>query len=92
MKKKILKIVLGSSTGLIVLALVILIPVLMVLDFFGANITDNYVENNMDYADRYKEAVNMVLKNNKGYVPLTRILYFYLEDEEQSFYQKKRGL
>ena len=87
MKKKILKIVLGSSTGLIVLALVILIPVLMVLDFFGANITDNYVENNMDYADRYKEAVNMALKNNKGYVPLTRILYFYLEDEEQSFYQ-----
>ena len=38
MKKKILKIVLGSSTGIIVLALVILIPVLMVLDFFGANI------------------------------------------------------
>lgn len=87
MKKKILKIVLGSSTGLIVLALVILVPVLMILDFFGANITDNYVENNMDYADRYKEAVNMALKNNKGYVPLTRILYFYLEDEEQSFYQ-----
>lgn len=87
MKKKILKIVLGSSTGLIVLALVILVPLLMVLDFFGANITDNYVENNMDYADRYKEAVNMALKNNKGYVPLTRILYFYLEDEEQSFYQ-----
>ena len=48
MKKKILKIVLGSSTGLIVLALVILIPLLMVLDFFGANITDTYLENKMD--------------------------------------------
>lgn len=87
LKKKVLKVVLGSSTGLIVMALIILVPVLMVLDFFGANITDNYVENNMDYADRYKEAVNMALKNNKGYVPLTRILYFFLEDEEQSFYQ-----
>ena len=87
MKKKMLKIVLGSSTGIIVLALVILIPVLMVLDFFGANITDNYVENNMDYADRYKEAVNIAMKNKKGYVPLTRILYFFLEDENQSFYQ-----
>ena len=87
MKKKILKMILGSSTGIIVVGIIILVPVLMVLDFFGANITDNYVENNMDYADKYKEAVNMALKNNKGYVPLTRILYFYLEDEEQSFYQ-----
>ena len=87
MKKKILKLVLGSSTGIIVLALVILVPVLMVLDFFGANITDKYVENNMDYADSYREAVNMALKNNKGYVPLTRILYFYLEDDSLSFYQ-----
>ena len=87
MKKKIIKMILGSSTGIIVVGIIILVPVLMVLDFFGANITDNYVENNMDYADKYKEAVNMALKNNKGYVPLTRILYFYLEDEEQSFYQ-----
>ena len=86
-KSKILKIVMGSTTGMVVMGLVILIPILMVLDFFGANITDNYVENNMDYADRYKEAVNMALKNNKGYVPLTRLLYFYLEDDKLSFYQ-----
>lgn len=86
-KSKVLKVVLGSSTGLIVVSMVILIPVLMVLDFFGANITDNYVENNMDYADRYKEAINMALKNKKGYVPLNRILYFYLEDDSLSFYQ-----
>ena len=88
MKKKIIKMILGSSTGIIVVGIIILVPVLMVLDFFGANITDNYVENNIDYADKYKEAVNMALKNNKGYVPLTRILYFYLEDEEQSFYHQ----
>ena len=41
-KKRILKIILGSSSGLIIMFLIILIPVLMVLDFFGANITDNY--------------------------------------------------
>ncbi len=87
MKKKIVKIVLGSSVGMVVMGLIIIIPLLMVLDFFGANITDNYVENNMDYADRYKEAVNSALKNNRGYVPLTRILYFYLEDDKLSFYQ-----
>ena len=36
MKKKVLKIILGSSTGLIILAIIILVPVLMILDFFGA--------------------------------------------------------
>ena len=87
MKNKILKIILGSSTGLIIITLIMLIPILMLLDFFGANITDNYVENNIDYADKYKETVNMAFKNNKGYVPLTRILYFYLEDDKLSFYQ-----
>lgn len=68
------------------MAIVIIVPVLMILDFFGANITDNYVENNMDYADKYKETLNKALKNGYGYVPLNRILYFYLEDENLSFY------
>lgn len=80
------KIVFGSSAGMIGMFMLILIPVLMVLDFFGANITDNYVENNMDYADTYKETVNKALKNGYGYVPLNRILYFYLEDDKLSFY------
>ena len=66
-KKRVLKIILGSSSGLIIMFLIILIPVLMVLDFFGANITDNYVENNMDYADMYLEATNKAIKNNFGY-------------------------
>ena len=85
-KSKILKIVMGSTTGMVVMGLVILIPILMVLDFFGANITDNYVENNMDYADMYKETLNKAIKAGYGYVPLNRILYFYLEDDKLSFY------
>ena len=80
------KVVFGSSLGMVTAALVIIIPCLMILDFFGANITDNYVENNMDYADMYKETVNKALKNGYGYVPLNRILYFYLEDDKLSFY------
>ena len=80
------KIVFGSSIGMITAALVIIIPCLMILDFFGANITDDYVENNMDYADQYKETINKALKNGYGYVPLNRILYFYLENDKLSFY------
>ncbi len=80
------KLVFGSSIGMVTMALIIIIPCLMILDFFGANITDDYVENNMDYADQYKETLNKALKNGYGYVPLNRILYFYLEDDKLSFY------
>jgi len=85
-KSKILKLVMGSSIGMVTMALVIIIPCLMLLDFFGANITDDYVENNMDYADQYKSTLNKALKNGYGYVPLNRILYFYLENDQLSFY------
>ena len=80
------KIVFGSSVGMVTMALIIIIPCLMILDFFGANITDDYVENNMDYADQYRETLNKALKNGYGYVPLNRLLYFYLEDDKLSFY------
>ena len=87
-KSKLLKkVVFGSSAGMIAMFLIILIPVLMILDFFGANITDDYVENNMDYADTYKVAVNQAMKAGYGYVPLNRILYFYLENDKLSFYE-----
>ena len=76
----------GSSIGMVTMALIIIIPCLMILDFFGANITDDYVENNMDYADQYKSILNKALKNGYGYVPLNRILYFYLENDQLSFY------
>ena len=80
------KLVFGSSIGMVTMALIIIIPCLMILDFFGANITDDYVENNMDYADQYRETSNKALKNGYGYVPLNRLLYFYLEDDKLSFY------
>ena len=85
-KSKIMKLVMGRSIGMVTMALVIIIPCLMILDFFGANITDDYVENNMDYADQYKSTLNKALKNGYGYVPLNRILYFYLENDQLPFY------
>ena len=85
-KSKLMKIVMGSSTGMVVISMIIIIPCLMLLDFFGANITDNYVENNMDYADQYKSTLNKALKNGYGYIPLNRVLYFYLENDQLSFY------
>lgn len=86
-KKKLMKkVIFGSSLGMIVTALIIIVPCLMILDFFGANITDNYVENNMDYADMYKQTLNKAINNGYGYVPLNRILYFYLENDKLSFY------
>lgn len=87
MKKKILSILLSSTGGLVVMSLVILVPILMIMDFFGANITDGYVENNIEYADQYKETLNKYIKTNSGYVSLERILYFYLADNSLSFDQ-----
>lgn len=83
--KKILALLLSSTTGLIIIAIIILVPILMIMDFFGANITDGYVEDNMEYADQYKSVVNKNFKKNNGYVSLERILYFYLEDESLTF-------
>lgn len=85
MQKKIFKIIASSSIGLIGMGLVILIPILMVLDFFGANIVDGYVENNSEYADLYKPVVRQNIINKNGYVSLDRILYFYLENNNFTF-------
>lgn len=86
-KKRILKYILSSSTGIIVMSLIIIIPILMLLDFFGANITDNYVENNADYAEEYLKVVRKNVLAGNGYVSLDRILYFYLENEQLTFDQ-----
>ena len=53
--KKILALLLSSTTGLIIVAIIILVPILMIMDFFGANITDGYVEDNMEYAEQYRD-------------------------------------
>lgn len=83
--KKILALLLSSTTGLIIVAIIILVPILMIMDFFGANITDGYVEDNMEYAEQYRAVANKNFKKNNGYVSLERILYFYLEDESLTF-------
>ena len=57
----------------------------MVMDFFGANITDGYIENNSEYADQYRTVANKNIKAGNGYVSLERILYFYLADPNLTF-------
>ena len=87
-KKKgnlIMKIIFSSSILTTVLFMVIIIACLLVLDFFGANITDGYVEGNMEYAEKYRSVLNKYLKNGYGYVSLERILYFYLVDDSLTF-------
>ena len=85
MKKKIISILLGSTGGLFLIGFIILIPVLMILDFFDANITDGYIENNSGYAEEYKKVLNENIKSKNGYVSLERILYFYLADNSLTF-------
>ena len=87
MNKKIKIIMLSSLISILSLGLVVIVPCLIIMDFFGANTTDKYVENNEDYADMYRDTLNKAIKNGYGYVPLNRILYFYLEDDSLSFYQ-----
>lgn len=87
-KRKIIKILISSGVlGVIALFLVILIAILVALDFFNTLNSDGYVENNMEYAERYRETANKFFKSNKGYVSLERIVYFYNEDENLSFDQ-----
>ena len=87
MKKKILKLVLGSSVGMVAMGLIIIIPCLMLMDFFGANVTDGFVENNSEYAETYKSVLNQNIKTGKGYVSLERVLYFYLASDSLSMHE-----
>lgn len=77
-KSLILKIIGGSTILSVACFITILICVLMLLDFFGAKLTEEKVQANAEYSDAYINALNKYLKN--GYVPLQRILYFHLED------------
>ena len=70
---------------MITMGLIILVPVLMVMDFFGANITDDYVEDNGEYAEQYRAVLTKEIKEGKGYVPLNRVLYFYLANDKLAF-------
>jgi len=86
-KSKIIKLVLGSSTGIIICLFILLIPILMIYNFFGGEISDTgYVEGNMEYANEFREVLNDNITDNlNGYIPLSRILYFYNEDPNLSF-------
>ncbi|MDO4962782.1 MAG: M23 family metallopeptidase [bacterium] len=55
----------------------------MLFNFFGAKITVSTIDDNAEYADEYKSALNNNIKD--GYVSLARILYFYLENDTLSF-------
>ena len=85
MKKnnKILKIIFSSSILTGAFFTIITICVLMLFNFFGAEITVATITNNYEYAEEYRKVLNNNFKN--GYVPLARILYFYLEDDSLSF-------
>ncbi len=84
MKKKNI-IIVGLLSSLFLVVLVLLISMLMVLNFFGSNVTDGYVENNEEYAEMYKEVLNENVRYGNGYVPLERILYFYFSSNELAF-------
>ena len=56
-KKKIIKILISSGVlGVCALFLVILIAILVALDFFNTMSSDGYVENNMEYAEKYNKS------------------------------------
>lgn len=87
MKNKIIKYFLFSNVGLIIIAMLILIPILMIYCAFGGEITDSgYIEGNIEYADEYLNILNEnIVKNNNGYVPLSRIIYIYNSNIDLSF-------
>lgn len=86
MKKKIIKLILGSGTCLTIISMVLIICILMIYNFFGGEITSSgLVEGNIEYSEDYLKALNKYVKNNEGYVSLSRIVYFYNEDDDLKF-------
>ena len=66
--------------------MIIMICVLMVYNFFGGEITSSgFVEGNIEYSQEYLKTLNQYVKNYDGYVSLSRIIFFYSEDEGLSF-------
>lgn len=55
----------------------------MIFDFFGSKLSEEQLQDNNDYATAYIESLNKYI--SEGYVPLQRLLYFYLEDESFTF-------
>lgn len=69
------------------IVIILLISMMLTSNFFGGDILNTeYIEGNMEYAYEYQNALNKHITNNlDGYIPLSRILYFYNEDNNLSF-------
>ena len=82
-KRLILKIIGGSSLLIIFFFIILVVGALMILNFFGVEMSEELINDNFDYAEEYKKSLNNNLKD--GYVPLSRILYFHLENDSLSY-------
>lgn len=88
LKKKLIKkiiLILGPTGILIIVGLFVLVACLFTFNFFGTTVTDGYIEGNAEYAERYIAVVRKNVKEGKGYVSLSRILYFYLANDKLTF-------
>lgn len=94
MKASFKKVIILGTPVLITIIFIFMVPILILLDFFGAiggdddtsNLeVDGYVENNYMYANDYTRVANKYITGNKGYVSLERILYFFVCDDSFSF-------
>lgn len=83
--KKVITLVISIIIPLIIIICIIMIPCMMIMNFFGISVTDGYVESNIEYSKPYKNTLNKNISNGNGYISLERILYFYVENEELSF-------
>ena len=83
--KKVLLIVIPFVIVGLLIGIIILIPCMLIMNFFGVNTTDGYVEDNFQYASEYTNILNEhLVEMQDGYVSLERILYFYLRNENSN--------
>ena len=94
MKKKLkaLKIKIKLIAGAIVLIILLILSTATMIeyDFFTSNKKkvvpeENYVSNNIPYANDYIYVVNKNIRDGNGYVTLSRILYFLLADRNLTY-------
>lgn len=83
------KIILISSIFIIFLFLLIT-PILTLFNFFEDDeskviMDENYVSNNYPYSKDYISVVNKNIRDGNGYVTLSRVLYFLLEDNKLTY-------
>ena len=77
-----IKIIGGSTIFFIAFFVIILICILMLFGFFDTNLTKEKILDNYEYASEFKSILNHYMLD--GYVPLQRLLYFYLENQDLS--------